>query len=47
MKKLYLILLLALTQVSSYAQNVTLGRQGDALQLHVDGQPFLILGGEL
>lgn len=47
MKKLYLILLLALTQVSSYAQNVTLENHGKALQLHVDGRPFLILGGEL
>ena len=47
MKKLVVLLLLAVTTVSSYAQNVTLENHGKALQLHVDGRPFLILGGEL
>ena len=47
MKKLIVLLLLAVTTVSSYAQNVTLENHGMALQLHVDGRPFLILGGEL
>ena len=47
MKKLIVLLLLAVTTVSSYAQNVTLENHGKALQLHVDGRPFLILGGEL
>ncbi|MBE6238943.1 MAG: hypothetical protein E7113_02690 [Bacteroidales bacterium] len=47
MKKFVVLLLLAVTTVSSYAQNVTLENHGKALQLHVDGRPFLILGGEL
>ena len=47
MKKLIVLLLLAVTTVPSYAQNVTLENHGKALQLHVDGRPFLILGGEL
>ena len=47
MKKVILLLLLAVTTLSSYAQNVTLENHGKALQLHVDGRPFLILGGEL
>ena len=47
MKKLIVLLLLAVTTVSSYGQNVTLDNHGKALQLHVDGRPFLILGGEL
>lgn len=47
MKKLVVLLLLAVTTVPSYAQNVTLENHGKALQLHVDGKPFLILGGEL
>lgn len=47
MKKLVVLLLLAVTTVPSYAQNVTLENHGKALQLHVDGRPFLILGGEL
>ncbi len=43
---LFLILHLLITGYG-YAQKSTLGKQGTATQLIVDGKPFLILGGEL
>lgn len=36
-----------LTAITVTAQNSSLKTHGDAVQLHVDGRPFLVLGGEL
>src|SRR6476469_1953592 len=45
--KTCLAALLALAAMPTSAQPPTLERHGDSTQLIVDGQPFLILGGEL
>ncbi len=44
---LSMIFSLCLFCATGFAQHSKLVRQGEATQLHVDGKPFLILGGEL
>ncbi len=46
MKRIPAVLALFISVVS-FAQNVSLQSHGEALQLHIDGRPFLVLGGEL
>lgn len=47
MKHIILLALSLALSVSAYAQSASLRTHGNATQLMVDGQPFLILGGEL
>lgn len=47
MRRIVFIIVLLLFSALLSGQNSTLRDQGDAVQLIVDGEPFLILGGEL
>ncbi len=47
MRPLLIVALSLILGISSSAQSSSLKAQGDAVQLEVDGRPFLVLGGEL
>ena len=47
MRPLLIIALSLILGISASAQSSSLKAQGDAVQLEVDGRPFLVLGGEL
>lgn len=47
MRPLLIVALSLILGISASAQSSSLKAQGDAVQLEVDGRPFLVLGGEL
>ena len=47
MKNYFLMIMLLLVTAGASAQKSSLRSQGDAVQLMVDGKPFIVLGGEL
>ena len=47
MKRILMLVLSLAMAAGAYAQSSSLRNYGDAVQLEVDGKPFLVLGGEL
>ena len=47
MKRILMLVLSLAIAAGAYAQSSSLRNYGDAVQLEVDGKPFLVLGGEL
>lgn len=47
MKRILMLVLSLAIAAGAYAQSSSLRNYGDAVQLEVDGKPFIVLGGEL